>query len=271
MYFLFIAIARPMLKTVKKVPRPVKPSNIGKRARSFARKAKDFAKRGWEAGKNLWSVRGAAAVTSLAALVSIVQILIAVHGKLVILPFEVRSDQSTPSELGASFAQSLSVALNEYRRLFPSSRPSDDRRVETSKNYSDLVQSFMSDLPFVEIPRTSPLNKGATVLDAIKIGPVSIPVSQVIFENLVFFHDDTLRGSLENWGGDLVARISLGNDEKTITVTASKEEGYRALITRATVELLQEKKWIVPIPMKLSAPASVQRRPAQLSRFRYLR
>jgi hypothetical protein len=244
-----------MLKAVKKLRRRVKSPNPRKRANSLAQKAIAFAERCWKAGTKVWSVRGAAIITTLAALVSVIQILVVVHGKLVILPFEVRGDQNTPSELGASFAQSLSIALNEYRQLFPSLKPNDSRQVLTSKNYSDLVQSFMSDLPFVEIPRTSPLNKGAAVLDAIKIGPISIPVSQIIFENLAFFHDDTLRGSLEIWGGDLVARISLSGNEKTIVVTASKEEGYRTLITRATVELLQEKKWIVPIPMKLSALA----------------
>jgi hypothetical protein len=207
----------------------------------------------WKAGRKIWTLQGAGVLTATAAVISIIQILIAVHGKLVILPFEVRSDQNTPSDLGASLSASLSIALNEYRSLFPSSNPSRERQTVTSKNYPDLIQSFMSDLPFVEIPRSSPLNKGATVLEAIKIGPISIPVSQVVFENLAFFHDDTLRGTLEIWGNELVARISLGNDDATTTVSVSKDQGYRALINRITVELLQKKKWISPISMKLSA------------------
>lgn len=239
-----------MLSAIRKFGRPAKPSIVRTRPGPSAQKRPARAQRWWQ---KVWSLRGAGLVTAVAGLVSIVQILVAVHGKLVILPFEVRSDQSTPAELGASFAQSLSMALNEYRELFPSAKQDKLRRVVISKNYSDLVQSFMSDLPFVDLPQTSPLNKGATVLEAVKIGPVSIPVSQVVFESLAFFHDDTLRGSLEAWGDGLVARISLGNGEKTISVSASKEQGYQSLIRRAAVELLQEKKWIEPIPMKLSA------------------
>jgi hypothetical protein len=215
------------------------------------KKIQRAASRWWKAGQKLWSIRGAAAITGAAALISIIQILVAVHGKLVILPFEVRSDQNTPSDLGASFSASLSIALNEYRSLFPSS--DGRRRTAASKNSFDLVQSFMSDLPFVEIPRSSPLNKGATVLEAIKVGPVQIPVTQVVFESLAFFHEDTLRGTLEVWGDRLVARTSLGDDEAITTVSVSKDQGYGALIERITVELLQKKNWIFPIPMKLPA------------------
>jgi hypothetical protein len=241
-----------MRKAVKRVIATVKSSNVRRHTNSFAptsARSSGLSK----AINKVWSVPGAVAITAVALLISAVQILLAVHGKVVILPFEVRSDQSTPSELGASFAQSLSSALNDYRRLFPSTKL-NERPVRTGRNYSDLVQSFMSDLPFVEIPQTSHLSKGATVLEAVKIGPVSIPVSQIVFESLPFFHDDTLRGTLEAWGDSLVARISLGG-EKAITVSATKDEGYRALIRRATVELLQEKKWIAPMPMKLSALA----------------
>jgi hypothetical protein len=241
-----------MLTDSKKAKRPESPG-ARKRLGAWAQKAERLATRSWKAGRKIWSLQGAALVMAAAALVSIIQILVAVHGKLVILPFEVRSDQNTPSDLGASLSASLSIALNEYRSLFPSSDPNSSRRTVTSKNYPDLVQSFMSDLPFVEIPRSSPLNKGATVLEAIKIGPVSIPVSQVVFENLAFFHDDTLRGTLEVWGNELVARILLGSDEAITTVSVPKDQGYRALINRITAELLQKKKWIVPIPMKLSA------------------
>jgi hypothetical protein len=241
-----------MLTDSKKAKRPESPG-ARKRLGAWAQKAERLATRSWKAGRKIWSLQGAALVMAAAALVSIIQILVAVHGKLVILPFEVRSDQNTPSDLGASLSASLSIALNEYRSLFPSSDPNSSRRTVTSKNYPDLVQSFMSDLPFVEIPRSSPLNKGATVLEAIKIGPVSIPVSQVVFENLAFFHDDTLRGTLDVWGNELVARILLGSDEAITTVSVPKDQGYRALINRITAELLQKKKWIVPIPMKLSA------------------
>lgn len=242
-----------MRKAAKKVVATVKSFNSRKRAKSFAQMVVARSRRLLKGMKKIWSVPGAVALTAVALLISSVQILMAVHGKVVVLPFEVRSDQSAPGELGASFAQSLSLALNDYRRLFPSIRPSE-RTFRTGRNYSDLVQSFMSDLPFVEIPQTSHLSKGATVLEAVKIGPISIPVSQIVFESLPFFHDDTLRGTLEAWGDRLVARISLG-DEKTITVSATKDEGYRALIRRASVELLQEKNWIAPMPMKLSALA----------------
>lgn len=209
--------------------------------------------RWWKAGKRIWSVQGAAAITAGAVLIIVFQVLVAVQGKLVILPFEVRSDQTTPSDLGGSVAASLSIALNEYRSLFPSLKPNSERRTVTSRNYSDLIQSFMSDLPFVEVPRTSPLNKGAIVLEGVKIGPVSIPISQIVFESLAFFHEDTLRGSLEIWGNEIVARVALGREETAITVSVLKDEGYRALINRVTAELLQKKKWISPIPMKLSA------------------
>src|SRR5882757_1917860 len=107
-----------MLKAVK-VGRPDKFRNVRRRARSIAQKSASLAKSWWKAGQKIWSLRGAAIITAAAALISIVQIFVAVQGKLVILPFEVRSDQNTPTELGASFAQSLSAALNEYRLLFP--------------------------------------------------------------------------------------------------------------------------------------------------------
>jgi hypothetical protein len=97
------------------------------------------------------------------------------------------------------------------------------------------------------------LNNGATVLEAIKIGPVQIPVTQVVFESLAFFHEDTLRGTLDVWGNEIVARVSLGSDEAITTVSVSKDQGYRALVDRIAVELLQKKKWISPIPMKLPA------------------
>ena len=241
-----------MLRASKKATSQESPDHR-QRLSAWAPKTQRAAARWLKAGRKVWSLQGAGLMTAAAALISIIQILVAVQGKLVILPFEVRSDQNTPSDLGASFSASLSIALNEYRSLFPSSAPNSARQTVTSKNYPDLVQSFMSDLPFVEIPRSSPLNKGATVLEAIKIGPISIPVSQVVFENLAFFHDDTLRGTLEIWGNELVARISLGNDDATTTISVPKDQGYRALIDRITVELLQKKKWISPIPMKLSA------------------
>ena len=240
-----------MLKNSKEANKPAGSPIDWKRFNALAQRTQRVATRWWKTGRKMWSLQGAGLITAAAALASIIQILIAVHGKLVILPFEVRSAQNTPSELGASFSVSLSVALNEYRSLFPSSNSA--RQTVVSKNYPDLVQSFMADLPFVDIPRSSPLNKGATVLEAIKIGPVSIPVSQFVFENLAFFHNDTLRGTLEVWGDELVARISLGSDETTTTVSVSKDQGYRALINRITVELLQKKKWIAPVPMKLSA------------------
>lgn len=239
-----------MFSAIRKFGRLTRSSIIRMRPSLPMKKRPGSPQRWWQ---KLWSLRGAGFAIAVAGVVSIIQLLVAVHGKLVILPFEVRSDQSTPAELGASFAQSLSIALNEYRELFPSKKPDDQRYVVTSKNYADLIQFFMAKLPYVEIPRTSPLNKGATVLEAIKLGPVSIPVSQLVFENLAFFHEDTLRGSLEIWGNSLVAKFSLGGGEKTIAISASKEQGYQFLIRRAAVELLQEKKWIEPMPMKLSA------------------
>jgi hypothetical protein len=227
-----------------------KPANGWKR---YARAAQRAAKIAWNSTRKIWSLQGAAVIISVAAIVSIIQILVAVHGKLVILPFEVRSDQNTPADMGASLSASLSVALNEYRSLYPSAKPDKERKTLTNENYFDLVQHFMTSvLPSVEIPHSSTLSKGATVLEAIKIGPVSIPVSQLIFENLAFFHKDTLRGTVEVWGNELTARILLGDDE-TITVSVPKEQGYRALINRITVELLEKKQWIFPIPMKLSA------------------
>ena len=76
---------------------------------------------------------------------------------------------------------------------------------------------MLSDLPFVELPKTSPLNKGATVLEAVKIGPVLIPVTQFIFEHLDFFHSDTVQGSLELWGNEYVARIILARTRSPLS------------------------------------------------------
>jgi hypothetical protein len=104
--------------------------------------------------------------------------------------------------------------------------------------------------------KVSPLNKGATVLEAIKIGPISVPVSQVVFENLSFFHADTLRGSLELWGDELIARVSLGTNGEDIVVSVPKAQGYRALINRLAAELLLTKKWISSTDLKPSALTS---------------
>src|SRR5713101_2496782 len=110
-----------MLKNSKEANKPAGSPIDWKRFNALAQRTQRVATRWWKTGRKMWSLQGAGLITAAAALASIIQILIAVHGKLVILPFEVRSAQNTPSELGASFSVSLSVALNEYRSLFPSS------------------------------------------------------------------------------------------------------------------------------------------------------
>jgi hypothetical protein len=239
------------------MPKPAKkasgyPRGIRRKARRGRLRLGAALKRGWVALKKRLSLKSAALATFAAVVVSVIQIFISVHGKLVILPFQVRSGQNLSSDFGETFAASLSAALNDYRSLFPSA--ARDRPTLSSANFSDLIEAFMLlDLPFVELPKTSPLNKGATVLEAVKIGLISIPVSQVVFENLGFFHDDTVRGSLDLWENEYVARISFGSDEMPIVVSVPKGEGYQGLINRVTAELLQRRNWIAPLSMKLSA------------------
>jgi hypothetical protein len=96
------------------------------------------------------------------------------------------------------------------------------------------------------------LNKGSMTLESVKIGPVSLPIGQIIFDNLAFFHTDTLRGALELFGDQISARLSPEGAD-SIVISVPKEEGYRRLIDRISVELLERKGWISPIPMNPSA------------------
>src|SRR5262249_32196201 len=201
--------------------------------------------------QSLWSLRGAVGLAAIILVINAVQLLVAIRGKLVILPFEIHTDQMVSPDFGASFAQSLAARLNDYRRLFPPINAQDRPTVDKTDNSFDIIESFLADLPLVNIPRLTPLNKGSITLDSLKIGPVSLPIDQLIFKNLAFFHTDTLRGTIESFGNQITVRFSFGSDETIISI--AKDQGYRNLIDRIAVELLERKKWISPIPMNPAA------------------
>lgn len=201
---------------------------------------------------SLWTLRGAASIVLIIVLFSIIQLFITIKGKLVVVPFDVRTEQTLSPDFGAAFAASLAARLNDYRELFPSSDAQDKPIIEKYDNSFDIIESFLAALPFVSIPRLTPLNKGSTTLESVKIGPVSLPISQIIFENLAFFHTDTLRGALELFGDQITARLSLKGGE-SIVISVPKEEGYGGLIDRISVELLERRGWISPVPMNPTA------------------
>jgi hypothetical protein len=201
----------------------------------------------------VWSFRGVLGIAAAALVFSLVNLLISVHGKLVILPFEIYSDQKANDDLGTAFAATLAARLNDYRNIFPSSDPSRKTGETASpQTYFDVVQVFMTELPLVNIPRSSPLNKGSIAIESFKIGDVSIPISRLIFQNFTRLHHDVLRGSLEIWGDELRARVSMaGLDE--LTISMPKTKGLGALADRLAAELLRQKKWLTPYPMSTAA------------------
>jgi hypothetical protein len=201
--------------------------------------------------RSLWSLRGAVSIVVIIVLFNIVQILVVTWGKLVVLPFEVRTEQTLSPDFGAAFAAGLAARLNDYRELFPSSDAQLAPIIEKYDSSFDIVESFLAALPLVSIPRLAPFNKGSMTLESVKIGPVSLPIGQIIFENLAFFHTDTLRGALESFGDQITARLSLETGE-TMVISVPKGDGYRKLIDRISVELL-ERKYISPIPMNPAA------------------
>jgi hypothetical protein len=202
--------------------------------------------------QSLWSLRGAASIVLITVLFNILQLLISIRGKLVVLPFEVRTEQTLSPDFGTAFAASLAARLNDYRELFPSPNAQDKPVIDKYDNSFDIIESFLAALPLVSIPRLTPLNKGSMTLESVKIGPVSLPIGQIIFDNLAFFHTDTLRGALELFGDQISARLSLEGAD-SIVISVSNEESYRRLIDRISVELLERKGWISPIPMNPSA------------------
>lgn len=203
----------------------------------------------WLWCSTLWSMRGAVGILALGSSISLAQLYVSIYGKLVILPFEVHSEQSVAGDFGASFAGALAATLNEYRALYPSSESLLVEKSTQIRKSFDVVQVYISDLPFVNIPRSSPLNKGSIAFDGINLGGITIPLKQILFEGLGFLHKDTLRGSLELWGNDLTARIFVA-PEQELVVSVDKAKGFRALLDRLAVEIIREKNWMSSVRMQ---------------------
>jgi hypothetical protein len=92
----------------------------------------------------------------------------------------------------------------------------------------------------------------STALASFKVASISIPIGQIIFENLASFHKDTVRGVVEAYGDQVTARLSIAQGED-MSISVPKSHGYRKLIDRICVELLERKNWIAPVPMKPEA------------------
>jgi hypothetical protein len=220
--------------------------NLLKKVAGYARRTKELTSSGL---KTIWSAQGAASAAFLAAIVAVTHTFIDTRGKLVVLSFDVHAEQSLPSDFGSALAAAVAARLNDYRGLFPPPDPTTGVRADQNENSFNIIQSFLTDLPLVSIPKLSPLNKGSTAIESIKIGPVSIPIRQIVFDNFPLFHRDTLRGTIDAFGDRITARLVLGPDDTHVTVVVTKNEGYQHLIDRISVQLLEQKKWITPIPM----------------------
>jgi hypothetical protein len=203
--------------------------------------------------KAVWSVRGAFGIALLTIAFSIANLLVAVRGKLVILPFDVYSEQGAKEDLGAGLAASLAAALNDYRDLYPARKPDEKASIAPKDNANfDVVAVFMTQLPFVNIPKSSPLNQGSIAVDEVKIGGFSLPLKRLVFENFTLLHRDVMRGALEVWKDRMRARVSVA-DANEVVVEVPSSEGYRSLIDHLAVELLRQQGWIEPMPMKPDA------------------
>jgi hypothetical protein len=170
----------------------------------------------------------------------IVYVFTIVHDRFVILPFEAFGNKDITAAVGNSFAQSIAAYLDDLRVMY---HPRDFDNASPQPIDPDALDNFISNLPTLTMPSASFVGKTAVSLTPLKIGNLSIPITEFVFEYLPIFHRNTLRGSIEKWDESVTVRLKMPGFA-TLSFTYPANTSVAILQSRAVIEVLRRKGWL---------------------------